>query len=132
MVPTRTSNYFGHDRGQSESARCKSGIYNDTPLQLIHHRDYLSFPARTRRPTNASRPSSRYGASVSPAATGDPRPAKWPRAGDVALNGLTRKCATLCINVEYLNRIRKAAVDAQFVRLDAMTAAEDRLPLSTW
>ena len=30
------------------------------------------------------------------------------------------------INVEYLNRIRKAAVEAQFVCLDAMTAAEDR------
>ena len=36
----------------------------------------------------------------------------------------------LWINVAYLNRIRKAAVDAQFVRLDAMTAVDDHFARS--
>ena len=49
------------------------------------------------------------------------------RSIEWAFSNVQHKCVScLCINVEYLNRIRKAAVDAQFVRLDAMTAAEDR------
>ena len=36
----------------------------------------------------------------------------------------------LWINVAYLNRIRKAAVDAQFVRLDVMTAVDDHFARS--
>ena len=35
-----------------------------------------------------------------------------------------------CINVEYLNRISKLAVNAQFVCLDAMTAADDHFARS--
>ena len=65
-------------RGANPNQRVVNGIYNDTPLQLIHHRDYLSFPARTRR--LVSHLLLRYGAEIPPAAT-DPYLCKVAAAG---------------------------------------------------
>ena len=64
--------------GADPNRRVVNGIYNDTPLQLIHHRDYRSVPARTRR--LVSHLLLRYGAEISPAAT-DPYLCKVAAAG---------------------------------------------------
>ena len=65
-------------RGANPNQRVVNMTYNDTPLQLIHHRDYLSVPARTRR--LISHLLLRYGAEISPAAT-DPYLCKVAAAG---------------------------------------------------
>ena len=65
-------------RGANPNQRVVNGIYNDTPLQLMHHRDYLSLPARTRR--LVSHLLLRYGAEISPVAT-DPYLRKVAAAG---------------------------------------------------
>ena len=65
-------------RGANPNQRVVNMTYNDTPLQLIHHRDYLSFPARTRR--LVSHLLLRYGAEISPVAT-DPYLRKVAAAG---------------------------------------------------
>ena len=65
-------------RGANPNRRVENRIYNDTPLQLIHHRDYRSVPARTRR--LVSHLLLRYGAEISPAAT-DPYLCKVAAAG---------------------------------------------------
>ena len=65
-------------RGANPNQRVENRIYNDTPLQLIHHRDYRSVPARTRR--LVSHLLLRYGAEISPAAT-DPYLCKVAAAG---------------------------------------------------